>query len=220
LVLYGGLAKDEFIPEKSDINLMVVVDRVSIELMDSVAPLLRQGAGETRLGVLLLSEEDLQCSADVFPIKFLDIQRYHQVLAGQDVIAGLEIDRAHLRLRCEQEIKNLLLRLRQFYLERARRPELIEATLTRAVSSLLINLGVLAELKTGARSPTKLAALANAEQLGLKLLPVYQVLALKRGELKPDAAGLKELYAAFMLTVEEAARMADELDTNERRAAG
>ena len=130
VVLFGGLAKGEFIPERSDVNLLVVVEEVTIGLLDEVAPLLAQGAGAVRLGLLLLSEEDLRRSTDVFPIKFLDIQRHHQVLAGRDVFEGLEIARGHLRLRCEQEIKNLLLRLRQFYLERARRPEWIESTLT------------------------------------------------------------------------------------------
>ena len=212
VILYGGLAKGEFVLERSDVNLMVVVDQVTLELLDQVAPLLQRSTDSVRLSVLLLSEDDLRRSTDVFPIKFLDIQRYHQVLAGRDVVAGLTIARHHLRLRCEQELKNLLLRLRQFYLERSRRPEMLETTLTRAVSSLLINLGVLAELKTGVLSPTKLVALENAGKLGLQTEPVRQVLALKRGELKPEAAGLKELYASFMFTVEKAARMADELE--------
>ncbi|MBI2927400.1 MAG: hypothetical protein HYY24_17020 [Verrucomicrobia bacterium] len=79
------------------------------------------------------------------------------------------------------------------------------------MSSLLINLGVLVELKTGQAPPTKLAALEAAAGLGLPMQPAREILALKRGETKPDAAELKRLYAAFMGTVQEAARMVDQL---------
>jgi hypothetical protein len=212
MVLYGGAAKGEFITGQSDLNLLLVVDRVTVDLLSRVAPILQRGAAAARTGVLILTEEELRSSTDVFPTKFLDIQRQHHLLAGRDPFAGLSIGRDHLRLRCEQELKNLMLRLRQLYLERVRRPELLETALLRSISPLISNLGILAELKTGIASPTKEAAIEHAEKLGLAVGPVRQALALKRGDLKLEAAGLKELFGAFMQTVEEAARKADEME--------
>jgi predicted nucleotidyltransferase len=211
IILYGGVVKGEYVPQSSNVNVIVVLQEVALEVLDRAAPIILQAGRDFNLAPLLLSEDDLHRSTDVFPIKFLDIQRHHRVLWGPNVVAGLSIARDHLRWRCEQEIKNLMLRLRQFYLRRMHRSELIESTLTRALSSLLINLSVVVEIRTGEILTTKVAAIAAAEKLGINVQPLREVLALKRGELKPAAAELKRLYGAFMQTVEQAAKLVDNL---------
>ena len=119
VILYGGLAKGEYAASSGDVNLMVVVNEVTVEALDKAISPVQQGMRDFGLAVMLLSEDNLRRSTDVFPIKFLDMQQHHRVVWGKDVLADLLIAKDHLRLRCEQEIKNLLLRLRQFYLHRA-----------------------------------------------------------------------------------------------------
>lgn len=211
IVLFGGLAKGEFVPEQSDVNVLIVLRTVTLPVLDCAAPLIRQGMLEFRLAAMLVTEADLRNSADVFPIKFQDMQRHHKVLWGEDPFPKVTIAREHVRLRCEQELHNLSLRLRQSYIQRMDRPELLQATLNRAVSSLLVNVGVLLELKTGKPAESKQDALENAAQLGIPLEPLRQAWALKNGELKPDSPSLKKLYAAFMDTVQQAADLADKL---------
>ena len=204
VVLYGGLAKGEYTPDTSDVNVMVVLSEVTVTALDKAAPIVQGGVRDFRLAAMVLSEDDLRRSTAVFPVKFLDMQRHHHVLWGKEVLADLNIAHDHLRLRCEQEMKNLLLRLRQFYLQRAHHPELIEGTLTRSLSSLLTSLNVLVELKTGQTAASKRAVIEGAEKIGLDCRSLREVFALKRGELKPDAAELKRLYDAFMKTVQQA----------------
>ena len=71
-----------------------------------------------RFGVspLLLTEEGIASTTMVFPIKFLSIKENHLVLYGKDVLRDLETDKKHLKLRCQQETLNLLMRLRRHYL--------------------------------------------------------------------------------------------------------
>ncbi len=211
VVAYGGLAKGEYIPDTSDVNVMVVLTDITVETLDKAAPIIQGGERDFRLAALLLSQNDLNGSVDVFPIKFLDMQRHHRLLWGKDILAGLSIARGYLRLRCEQEIKNLMLRLRQFYVQRAHRPELIEKTLTKALSSLLTSLNVLVELKTGQTATTKPAIIDAAEKIGLDCRTLREVFALKRGDLKPTAAQLKRLYDYFTMTVQQAAALVDAL---------
>jgi predicted nucleotidyltransferase len=208
-ILYGGLAKGEYVPETSDVNLMIVLDKVTVDALDHVAPVIQGGARDFRLSAMLVGESDLRRSAEVFPIKFLDMQRNHRVLWGKDVLANLTISRDHVRLRCAQEINNLLLRLRQFYVQRAHRPELIESTLTRAISSFLTSLSTLVELKTGRVLPTKSGVIFAVPEIGLDSRPLQEVFALKQGELKPNLDGLKHLYDDFMMTVQQAAELVD-----------
>ena len=56
-------------------------------------------------------------SSDVFPIEFLDIRTTHVILHGTDPLADLEIRRDHLRLQCERELREKLMRLREGYVE-------------------------------------------------------------------------------------------------------
>jgi predicted nucleotidyltransferase len=212
IVLYGGLAKnDGYDPRTSDVNVMVVLTDACVDLLDRAAAPTRAAVRDLRLAPMVLSEHDLRRSTDVFPVKFRDMQRHHYVLWGKDVLGDLHVADDHLRLRCEQEIKNLMLRLRRFYLLRGEFPEAIQATLARAISSLLASLGVLAELKTGQATKTKSEAVDAADKLGLDGRTLRSVLALKRGELQPDASQLKQLFDAFMQTVSQAAEMVDSL---------
>jgi predicted nucleotidyltransferase len=212
VILYGGLARGEYSPESSDVNVMVVLDQAGVETLDRIAGAVHRGVRDFGLAVMVLTEEDLRRSTDVFPTKFLDIQRHHRVLWGRDVLAGLEISKEHLRLRCEQEIKNLLLRLRQFYVQRAHHPELIESTLTHAASSFFSDLGVLLLLKSGAAPATRGAIMeAAVRELGLDEATLKALLALKAGEYRPDLDGLKALYGGLMDSVHQAADLVDRL---------
>jgi len=211
VVLYGGLAEGEYSEDASDVNVMVVLADVSVETLDRLANPVQMAIHDFRLSVLILSEEELVSSTDVFPIKFLYMQRRHVNLYGRDVLSDLSISHDHLRLRCEQELKNLMIRLHRFYVQRSRYSEQVENTLRRVVSSYIRPLGVLVELQTGEVPRDRNEIIAGGGKLGLDVEPVVKLLALKRGEISPDAAELKSLYEGFMQSVHAAAKLVDSL---------
>ena len=122
VVLYDGMAKNEYIKENDLVCLMVVLTEVDTGNLDCVGEVLREDPRQKQYQTLVLSERDLKTSTDVFPIRFLDMQQDYDVLVGDDVVKDLEISRDNLRLRCEQEIKNLLLRLRTLYINSGDNP--------------------------------------------------------------------------------------------------
>jgi predicted nucleotidyltransferase len=211
ILLYGGLAKGEFHPATSDVNVLVVLPAIELSTLDRIAPPIEQARLAIRLNVMVLTEGDLTDSAEVFPTKFLDIQRHHRVLCGRDIAAAFHVPKDRLRRQCARELVNLNLRLRAFYLDRRHRPELIEGTLRRSISTLLINLGLLIELKTGASSTTKAATIDAAAKLGFDPKALETFLNLKLGILKPSPAELKELYNTFMKLVQQAVDLAESL---------
>jgi len=211
-VLYGGLAKGEYVSDTSDVNVMLVFETVTVSCLDEIAPIIESGARDFRLATMILSESELGRTVEVFPVKFLDMYRHHRVLWGKEVFESLTISREHVRLRCAQEITNLILRLRQFYVQRSQRPELVERTLTRAISSsFLTSLNTLTELKIGEVAPTKLGVIDAAQKIGLDSKTLRDVFALKRGEIKPDPEELRRLYDLFMITVQQAAILVDKV---------
>jgi hypothetical protein len=161
---------------------------------------------------MILSESDLHSSTDVFPIKFLDMQRHHCLLLGRDPFTNLTIARDHLRLRCEQEIKNLLLRLRQYYLLRSHRSDLIESLLANTISAFITSLSALLILRTGA-APVKERdiAIAAAREIDADGALLVKLLDLRAGDFRPEAGELKDLYNGYMTIAQKAAEIADKL---------
>jgi hypothetical protein len=211
-ILYGGLAKGEYDAPTSDVNLLLVLRRATVEVLDLLHPPVQEGRREFGLSLLVLTVDDLSTAADVFPTKFLDLQRCHRVLSGEDVLARLEISPEHLRLRCEQEIRNLQLRLRAFYLQRAQYPDQVEVTLSHAVSSLLNTLAAVLGLDGGKATTGKSETLEAAEaRLSLDLTAVRTALEIKHGDRHLDEARLKQLYGEFMEAVRRTAEAVDRL---------
>ena len=109
LIAYGDFVKERSFPVASGpINLMLVLRQISCEHLDRVSPLIESAEKLIPLATMTLTEEDIKSSCDVFPIKFHDMQRFHRLLAGRDVLSDLEIRDDFLRLRCEQQLKNLM----------------------------------------------------------------------------------------------------------------
>jgi|TARA_B100000959_G_C14874043_1_gene579594 hypothetical protein len=213
IVIYGGMAKNKSIKETDTIKLMVVIREVRTDVLDRLAAPYMKHKRCNQIQLLTLSEEDLRSSTDVFPIKFLDMQQDYEVLAGQDVVAGLEISKDNLRIRCEQELKNLMLRLRQTYINHSSKPKMLSGTMTKSYFAFLNGLDVLAELSTGNVYRQDDEILNAGEELGLNMTPFRRVKELRDGHIFDSTDEQKTTYEELMATVRQAASMADKLES-------
>ncbi len=211
--LYGGIVKREY-HRTSDVNVILIFKSISVEVLDKIAPYVREAWQNIRLVPMVLSEEELKASANVFAIKFIDIQKNHVILSGRDVFADLNISRDHLRFLCEQSLKNELLRLQQFYLNGNHRPELIETRLIQTISAIVMDLRVMLRLKTG-QSPKEnnKEAITQAwiAQFGGEGKIFLDVLQIKMGKMKPGDVELKNIYNQFLNAVQYAAKLVEKL---------
>lgn len=212
-VLFGDLAKgEEFCAGHSDVKVMIVLERVTTAELDLIALPIEQGIRRYRLSPMILSLDDLRRSTDVFPVKFLDMKEHHRLLAGRDVLADLEIHDDHLRLRCEQELKNLNLRLHSFYVRSGNRRDQLRGTLERVIEPFLLNLRTLLLLKNSS-APTKQDEIVSAagETLDVDGPRLRQILRLRHDNTRIPVDRLKELFGGLMRDVRKAALIADEL---------
>ena len=208
-VLYGKLARDINKTADMSVNFMVVLEEISTANLDAVGDALRKS--KVQIELLTLSEEDLRSSTDVFPIKFLDIKRTHVIYRGKDVMSQLEISKDNLRLRCEQEIKNLMLRLRLNYVSRKQNSKSIASLLSRIYLSLIRNLGVLVELKSGDVLATNSDIIKGAGKLGIDTVVLHDVEKLRQDNFSQDLEDRKRLLEKVMQCVRDAAAMVDKL---------
>jgi len=113
VVLYGSAARGDFHRKTSDFNLLLVLEDLSPATLEALEPALRRWTKAGQPVPRLFSPAVIAESADVFPIEFLDIRRSHVVLHGEDPLDGLEIHTDHLRLQCERELREKMMRLRE-----------------------------------------------------------------------------------------------------------
>jgi len=114
-LLYGSAARGTHVPNRSDVNTLLICDAVDQALLDALAPVVRGWTKSGHPAPLILTEREWRESADAFPIEYEDMRDAHRLLAGRDPWSGIRIDRDHLRRQLEHELMGKLVRLRQAY---------------------------------------------------------------------------------------------------------
>jgi predicted nucleotidyltransferase len=113
-VLFGSAAEGR-LRATSDVNLMLVLRNFDPARIDGLREPLRLAHATIRLEAMLIREDELPDAAEAFAVKFADIAVRHRVLAGRDVLAGLEPSREATRQRLRQILLNFILRTRERY---------------------------------------------------------------------------------------------------------
>jgi len=116
--LYGSVAAGDFLPERSDINSLILFDSFGAMELQIMRPLVRDGLKKRIVAPLCLSVQTFRRSADTFPLEFIEIKDKHLLLFGlENRVDALEIPREYLRVKIEEQIKGKLIRLRQVWME-------------------------------------------------------------------------------------------------------
>lgn len=117
VVVYGPAAHDDRYPALRGEHLLIVVRDLSLETLRLLAEPVRWWLKKGEPWPRLFSPELLWASADVYPIEMLAILQHRRIVFGPDPMADVLVDRAHLRVQCERELREKLMRLREGYIE-------------------------------------------------------------------------------------------------------
>lgn len=213
LAIYGGLARGRHRGHQSDIDLAVVLHDASPIRVAEIAPALRTAARAARVEPWLLARSELPRLAEVFPTKLLDIREHHLMVCGEDVFTSLQVDRRQLRLRVEQELTNLSLRLRRSLVGLAGDPASMATQLVSVARPLAIQLAVLLrltgrELPEVDRSAAIYASAAAAFDLDAEALA--QLAGLRQGE--DGVVDVSDLFGRVQVATTRAAQVAADLE--------
>lgn len=206
--LYGSATHDDFRSGKSDINLLIVLNHIDVKVLKNVLTAVNQ-ARRYGISPFFITEENIHSSADVFPVKFLSMKESFQLLLGRDILGEVNISNEHLRLRCEQGIKNLLLRLRRHYImSNGRR---LAGMMSNMFIGFLENIRIILSLKDNSM-PQRKDIIDNASR-SLEIDPaiLQNIRSLRHGNLRLSVQEEEQLFDDFMGIVEKVAKMTDEL---------
>ncbi len=117
IVLYGSAATGEFQADFSNLNLLCILRETSFSKLSAIAPVVEWWRRQKNPAPLIMTQEELEHSTDVFSIEFLDMQHHHRVLFGDEVLGPLQIPMHQHRAQLEYELREKLILLRQRLLE-------------------------------------------------------------------------------------------------------
>ena len=113
VIVYGSAARGDYRAGTSDIDVVVVLKDPSPALLHRIADPIALARASGRVETMLLTEEEIERGADVFPLYYEDIQKCHAVIHGADPFEALVIGPENRRLRIEQELREARIRLRE-----------------------------------------------------------------------------------------------------------
>jgi predicted nucleotidyltransferase len=122
VVLYGSAAEGK-LRATSDVNVVLVLTAFEKDSADLLREPLRMAQAAVNLRAMFLVKSEIPAAAEAFAPKFADILRRHRVLYGSDPFAALQIPRASEILQLQQQLLNLVLRLRSSYVLESLREE-------------------------------------------------------------------------------------------------
>lgn len=115
--LYGSYADEDCARgEFSDINLMVIIKDLKAADLKKAHPFVKKFAGKSKSLPIFMGLDEWFDSTDVYAMECSEIKSRYRILRGENLIESLSVEKRNLRLQCESEVKNLLIRLRQGYI--------------------------------------------------------------------------------------------------------
>lgn len=158
IVLYGSAAEGKLRPA-SDVNLLLILTSFDVAKAASIRESFSAAHAAIRLTAMFLLESEVEQAMESFGQKFSDIVRRHRVLHGPNPFAGIGVPRAAVLMRTRQVLLNLILRMREAYVERGSTPERISQLIAEWAGPLRSCAATLLELERKPPAPPKDALL-------------------------------------------------------------
>jgi predicted nucleotidyltransferase len=120
--LFGSVARGEAIPEVSDINVLLLIDHIDAATLKRASQCTRKWIKTALEAPLVFELEQWKRASDVFTIEIADMIDAHELLHGENPLAGVVVDENELRLQAERELRGKLLQLQTALLVAANTP--------------------------------------------------------------------------------------------------
>ncbi|MFH0879434.1 MAG: nucleotidyltransferase domain-containing protein [Lentisphaerota bacterium] len=212
IILYGSAAAGDHAGKRSDYNILVVTEALDVEALLAFSSEVAAWVKKKNPPPLWLTRDQLASSADVFPIEWLDMKDHHKVLHGEDVLSSLHVERTHLRLQVEHELKGRLFQLKSRLLLTHGKSTALFELMTQSVSSFLVLFKAALRLRQKEIPASKLEAV-KALRGHLEFdVDIFEILSgWKAGGLPPKGVPMLNLFRKYLENIERIVQAVDRM---------
>lgn len=200
IMLYGGVAKNDYVVGKSNVNVLLVFEKMDLEILESLCVLFQKAIADFKFAPFILTTSEIAPSSDVFAVKLFDIKQHHLLLYGADLVSSIIFENKNLQFIAEHDLRNQLSRMKFFYIRNFNLPEQLLSQLKKSFTTLLINANMLMYLRKGTYFKTRdeiINNLLRESDMDAAILNELQKVRNKEFEATPEK--LKYLYDKLML---------------------
>ncbi|MFP6609967.1 MAG: hypothetical protein VCB80_07310 [Deltaproteobacteria bacterium] len=209
VALYGTAVTPAYRPKRTRMDLAVVLDELTPSRLRLMRPRIRAWAWRHIDTPLVMDPLYIDSSLDVFPLEFLELADEHTLLHGdRDPFADPEIDREHLRIEIEEQVRGKMLHLWEAYLQSRGRSSTMRRLLVQTPAGFLPTLRAMLYFAQRPRPASPAELVAETERSFACHLPT--ITALVAGS-RIKRAELETTFDSYLGEVRSLVRIADGL---------
>jgi len=210
--LVGSAAISDYNERISDINSVVVLKDMDLKFVAFLAPLGKKYGKKKLAAPLVMTPEYIAQSLDVFPVEFLDFKLIHKTVYGGDLFKDLVIERPHLRLQAERDIKTRVIGVRQGFISSLGKRDALSSALVRSITgSMALFRAIIVLLDREPPVARQEVVKTFGEATGIETAIFETLLRLKAGSIKPSGHELQALFELYYHALEAIGTIIDEL---------
>ncbi len=214
VILYGSAAAGDFVPKRSDYNILIALKKIGPEDLRNAHACVREWSRMGHPIPVYFTVSELQNASDVFPIEFHQMSVARKVLFGPDVLASLEISDRFLRLQAEYELRSKLIQLRRQYIPASLSVEGLTRLMAESLSSFAALFRAVLILK-GFDPPAKKHEIVEltAKELGIDGTPFEKIFNIRENNLTAsrDEQAANQLFGEYMEQIEAVIQAVDSI---------
>jgi predicted nucleotidyltransferase len=212
VILYGSAVTDEFVPNRSDLNFLIVLTPEGIHRIEKIHPVYAKWRKRRVAPPHCMTKPYIADSLDSFPVEFLNMKAAYRVVLGEDALGGLVIDKKDLRLACEREVKGKLILLRQGLVRTRGRKREIEWLVRESLPAIVSIFRALLTLKGKDVPATKRETVAAVCQaFGLDENLFTSLLSLRDRENRKNGMKPETLIASYIIEMDKLSEIVDRM---------
>lgn len=199
LLIYGSAVRGEFLPGRSNLNVLLVVTGYDAAMLKRYEPLHKRWSKEGVVIPLFLTDHEIKTGSALFPLEFLEIQEHHRVLGGRDPFVGFHVDTGRVRDAVTQGLAAHVLRLRQRFAEAGGADDAVTILLPLAITSTVPLLRGIQRMHGWPVLTQSDAVIKDvADRFHIDLQGFLDALMLKRGIISPGPSEIPHVFDRYL----------------------
>ena len=214
VILYGSAATGDFIPTRSDYNILIALYKITPRDLRNAHASVREWHKLGHPVPVYFTVSELQNAADVFPIEFHQMEAARKVLYGTDVLEGVRISDKFLRHQVEYELRSKLILLRRQYIPASESVDGLKTLMAESLASFAALFRAVL-LLSGMEPPTKKREIValTVERHGLDGTTFEKIFNIRKSNFAEilDDRGANELFGSYLEQIERVIDAVDQI---------